>query len=296
MNSGHLEGPLSIILFYNYISSVENKGKVILKDRFLTHSAPDIHRKLWKRAYGPNRSLDNLLQLAQPVYYQREYEEKKERQRKKKVRVEALTTAVRTVLKQPEKNAQRGPVENERACYYYGKEGQLKPDCPQASKPPPAPCPVCKGPHWRRDCPQRCRFQGSDSLGNQDWRCPGGAHTSLHPNYTRGTPGINNCGGTIHPFPFRHWGNLLCAYWSPWPTFFPICFRNGTVWTSKKVLLQFFCKLWLGFSAIFTRVSDCVRVFLTPFREGYTEQSLCLCFHEHEAFSFSPFNWTKCES
>ena len=40
-------------------------GRVILKDRFLTQSAPDIHRKLLKRAYGPNRSLDNLLQLAQ---------------------------------------------------------------------------------------------------------------------------------------------------------------------------------------------------------------------------------------
>ena len=30
-----------------------------------------------------------------------------------------------------------------------------------------------QGPHWRRDCPQRHRFQGSDSQDNQDWRCPG---------------------------------------------------------------------------------------------------------------------------
>ena len=57
---------------------------MILKDRFLTQSAPDIHRKLLKWAYGPNQSLDNLLQLAQTVYYDKEYEEKKQRQKKDK--------------------------------------------------------------------------------------------------------------------------------------------------------------------------------------------------------------------
>ena len=126
---------------------------MILKDRFLTHSAPDIRCKPLKRAYEPNQSLDNLLQLAQTVYYGREYEEKKERQRKTKEQAEALAMAVRTVLKQPEKNAQRDPAEKGRACYYCGKEGHLKRDCPQTSKPPPAPCLVCKGPYWKRDCP-----------------------------------------------------------------------------------------------------------------------------------------------
>ena len=80
---------------------------MILKDRFLTRSAPDMCRKLLKQAYGPNQSLDSLLQLAQTVFYGREYEEKKERQKKTKEEVEALVMAVRTVLKQPEKNAQR---------------------------------------------------------------------------------------------------------------------------------------------------------------------------------------------
>ena len=42
-------------------------GRVILKDRFLTQSAPDILCKLLKQAYGPNQSLDNLLQLAQSI-------------------------------------------------------------------------------------------------------------------------------------------------------------------------------------------------------------------------------------
>ena len=153
---------------FTEIDPKSEEGKVILNDRFLTQSAPDILCKLSKWAYGPNQSLDILLQLAQTVYYGREYEEKKERQNKAKEKVEAFAMAMKNVLKQPEKNAQRGPGEKGRACYYCGKEGHLKRDCPQASKPPPAPCPVCKGPHWKRDCPQRRRSPGSDSQDNQD--------------------------------------------------------------------------------------------------------------------------------
>ena len=96
------------------------------------------------------------------VYYGMEYEEKKERQKRKKEQVEILAMAISTVLKQPEKNAQRDPSEKGWA-YYCGKEGHLKLNCPQVSKLLLAPCPVCKGPHWKRDCPQRCRSQGSDS-------------------------------------------------------------------------------------------------------------------------------------
>ena len=47
--------------------------------------------------------------------------------------------AVRTILKQPEKNAKRDPGEKGWVCYYCGKEGHLKQNCPQTSKPPPAP-------------------------------------------------------------------------------------------------------------------------------------------------------------
>ena len=141
---------------------------MILKDRFITQSAPDIRHKLQNRVYGPNQSFDTLLQLAQTVYYGMEYEEKKERQKKTKEKVEAFTMAMKTVLKQPEKNAQRDPSEKGWACYYCGKEGHCKRSYLQASKPPPAPSPVCKGPHWKRDCPQRCSFQVSDSQDNQD--------------------------------------------------------------------------------------------------------------------------------
>ena len=62
------------------------------------------------------------------VYYGREYEEKKERQRKTKEKAEAFTTAMKNALKQPEKNAQKDPGEKGWACYYCGKEGHLKRD------------------------------------------------------------------------------------------------------------------------------------------------------------------------
>ena len=75
---------------FTEIDPKSEEGKVILKDRFLTQSAPDIRCKPLKQTYGPNQSLDNLLQLAQTVYYSREYEEKKERQKKTKEQVEAF--------------------------------------------------------------------------------------------------------------------------------------------------------------------------------------------------------------
>ena len=93
---------------FTEIDPESEKGKVILKDRFLTQSAPDICHKLVKQAYGTNQSLDNLLQLVQTVYYGREYEEKKERQKKTKEQVEAFAMAMKTILKQPEKKIPRG--------------------------------------------------------------------------------------------------------------------------------------------------------------------------------------------
>ena len=144
--------------------------------------------------------------------------------------------------------------------------------------------------------PPEAQVSGVGLSRQSGLKVPGGPHTSSHPNYTWGTPGINSCGGPIRRFPFRYWGNLFCAYWSPWPTFFPIRFRNGTVWTSQKVLFQLFFILQLGFCAVFTRVSDCARISLTPFGKGYTEQGPCLCFHEYGALLFSPINQTKCKS
>ena len=101
---------------FTEIDPESEEGKGILKDIYLTQSAPDMLRKLLKWAYGPNQSLDTLLQLAHTVYYGREYEEKKERQKKTNEQADALAMAMRIVLKQPEKNAHRDPGEKGWAC------------------------------------------------------------------------------------------------------------------------------------------------------------------------------------
>ena len=115
------------------------------------------------------KSVFNLLQLAQTVYYGRKYEEKKKK-KKTKEQVEALTKAVRTVLKQPERNAQRAPGEKGWACYYCGKEGHLKRDCPQASKPPLLHLWSARDHTGGETAPRGVGFrdQGSDSQDNRD--------------------------------------------------------------------------------------------------------------------------------
>ena len=45
---------------FTEIDPESEEGRVILKDRFLTHSAPGIHHKLLKHAYGPNQSLQAI--------------------------------------------------------------------------------------------------------------------------------------------------------------------------------------------------------------------------------------------
>ena len=137
---------------FTEIDPKSEEGKVILKDKFLTQLSPDICCKLQKRAYGPNKSLDNLLQLAQSIMVGNMRKRKKGK-KKTKEKEEAFSMAMKNVLKQPEKNAPRDPGEKGWACYYCGTEGHLKRDCPKASKPSPSPCLVCKGPHWKRDCP-----------------------------------------------------------------------------------------------------------------------------------------------
>ena len=71
------------------------------------------------------------------MYYGREHEEENRRKKRTRQKTEAPTMAVRSALKQPEKNAQRNPGKKGRTYYYCGKEGHLKRDGPQASKPPP---------------------------------------------------------------------------------------------------------------------------------------------------------------
>ena len=71
---------------FTEIDPESEEGKMILKDRFLIQSALDICRELLKWMHGPNQSSDTLLQLAQTVYYGREYEEKKDKRKRQRNR------------------------------------------------------------------------------------------------------------------------------------------------------------------------------------------------------------------
>ena len=48
-------------------------------------------------------------------------------------------------------------------------------------------------------------------------KVPGGPYTSSCPNYTWGTPGINNCAGPIPLFPFRYWATYSMLTEAPGP-------------------------------------------------------------------------------
>ena len=153
--------------------------------------------------------------------------------------------AVKPALEQPEKNTQRDPGEKGWTCYYCGKKGHLKQECPQASKLPPAPCLVCKGPYWRRDCPLRCRPQGSDSQDNQDRRClgvPTQAPILIIPEEPRVL--ITWGGQSVDSF-WTPRKLTLCSL-KPRSTFLPIHYCNGTVRTSQRLLFQSSFKLQLG--------------------------------------------------
>jgi hypothetical protein len=49
-----------------------SQKKIILKDKFLTQSAPDICRKLQKLAAEGSKDLDQLVQTATSVFYNRD--------------------------------------------------------------------------------------------------------------------------------------------------------------------------------------------------------------------------------
>jgi hypothetical protein len=54
-------------------------GEVLLKDKFLTQSAPGISRKLQKSVAEGEKSLDQLMQLAVSVYYNWDLTKKRKR-------------------------------------------------------------------------------------------------------------------------------------------------------------------------------------------------------------------------
>ena len=148
------------------------------------------------------------------------------------------------------------------ACYYCGK-------------PPPAPCLVRKGPHWKRDCPQRHRFQGSGSQDNLDRRCPG-VPTQPPILITPGEPQVLiTVRGQSVDFLLDTGATYSVLTEAPGLLSSQSASVMGLSGWAKRYYFSFFVSCEL-LCAIFTRVSDCARVSITPFGGGggwrYNEQ------------------------
>lgn len=114
-------------------------------DKILTQAAPDICRKLQKLALGPEGTLDQLLKVADSVFYNQNQEEAQDKERKIRKKGEVLLAALQGARGKPD-------------CHRCGQSSLWRRECPRQPEPtqrPPQPCPICKGDRWKSDCPWR---------------------------------------------------------------------------------------------------------------------------------------------
>jgi hypothetical protein len=123
------------------------KKEIILKDKFLTQSAPDIHKKLQKLVSEGIGELDQLVCVVTSIYYNRDLEKEKkknlEKEKRKDKWQEALIAALREVS--------LGQSPNLRTCFQCGQQAILGGRAPKK-----ATCrtlPICWGKHWKAHCP-----------------------------------------------------------------------------------------------------------------------------------------------
>ncbi|XP_062054821.1 uncharacterized protein LOC133765184 [Lepus europaeus] len=100
------------------------EGQLMLKDKFITQSAPDIRRKLQKQAFGPESTLENLLNIATKVFYNRDQEENRRWERKARTKATALAEAAYA----HQSKGSQGSLK----CYSCGHTGHFKRECPHS--------------------------------------------------------------------------------------------------------------------------------------------------------------------
>jgi hypothetical protein len=96
--------------------------EIILKDKFLTHSALNIHRKLQKLVAEGGKSLDQVVQVATTVFHNRDQEKERRKDQRQEVLIAAMWVTPSGV----------GP--NPWPYFLCGQKGHFRRVCPLRQK------------------------------------------------------------------------------------------------------------------------------------------------------------------
>ena len=138
---------------------------MILQDKFLSQCASDITIKLQQlQQQGPAASLDEMVQTATKIFYNREQERKampQEREKRKEMRHTQTLAALQgspMAHPKPLNDKARGKCQICRQVGHWAKE------CPNRDKSPKMACYKCHQlGHWVALCPQDPRFSRSSA-------------------------------------------------------------------------------------------------------------------------------------